>query len=295
MEMFLVVESGVYAGRSLRVSGPLYVIGRDPQCNLRPASESVSRRHCEIQLGSGWVTVRDLGSMNGTIVNGYRLKNDARAIRDGDRLEVGPLVFTVRIEDPAKAGAVGDIPPPPANLGATGDRIPAPGARTAPLRAIPSGPVDTHLLRNKPRPAPAPPAEAPPAEAPPPEPRPAVAHGPTRVPDESDEGSKIIGTESTVTDPPHVPDQTTVVAPALPPVLPAAQGPSWARQEEQAESESADETEATARALTETEHAAPVRPPVTSRLKPAGDYQGVSKAADDILKKMIPKKKKKKP
>ena len=52
----------------------------------------VSRRHAEIRRGaSGW-SIRDLGSTNGTIVNGARLDRP-RTLADGDSVTIGPWHF----------------------------------------------------------------------------------------------------------------------------------------------------------------------------------------------------------
>ncbi|WP_435897408.1 FHA domain-containing protein [Streptomyces tsukubensis] len=67
-------------------------IGRDPGNGLRLTHESVSRAHAELSLrGAGWV-LRDLGSMNGTKVNGQRVAG-AVPVRDGDAVSFGQIAF----------------------------------------------------------------------------------------------------------------------------------------------------------------------------------------------------------
>ncbi len=84
------------------------VIGRSRECNLRIASTQVSRRHCCIKIREETVVICDLGSANGTFVDGRRIP----AGRDiplaaGSQLSIGPVGFVVRYEnDPAPA------PPP---------------------------------------------------------------------------------------------------------------------------------------------------------------------------------------
>jgi hypothetical protein len=59
--------------------GPRSSIGRNQECDLVILTSSVSREHAEIaQVGSGW-TVRDLGSRNGTFIDGVRVEGDSRA------------------------------------------------------------------------------------------------------------------------------------------------------------------------------------------------------------------------
>jgi len=76
------------------------VIGRGEECTLRVPLQDVSRRHCEVLKGDE-LKVRDLASSNGTYVNGQRV-NEA-VLKAGDRISVGPVVFTVRIDgEPAE-------------------------------------------------------------------------------------------------------------------------------------------------------------------------------------------------
>lgn len=72
------------------------MVGRQTDCNLRVPAIDVSRRHCEIMLEDDELTVRDLGSRNGTYVNGQ--KTDIKELSPGDVLSVGPLVFVVQID-----------------------------------------------------------------------------------------------------------------------------------------------------------------------------------------------------
>ena len=76
--------------------GPVFRIGRGEDCQLRPRSEMISRRHCEILVEEGATKVRDLGSRNGTFVNGERVKGE-RQLKTGDRLKMGPLEFEVQL------------------------------------------------------------------------------------------------------------------------------------------------------------------------------------------------------
>ncbi|MDQ0793208.1 DUF1707 and FHA domain-containing protein [Streptomyces sp. B1I3] len=70
---------------------PLH-IGRDPGNGLRLSHETVSRRHAElIAHGSRWI-LRDLGSTNGTCVNGRRVIGSV-PVRDGDQVSFGRMVF----------------------------------------------------------------------------------------------------------------------------------------------------------------------------------------------------------
>jgi hypothetical protein len=64
------------------------VIGRDARCDLTLANPRISRRHCEIVLLRGLAWVCDLGSTNGTRLNG-RAITAATPLRDGDIIQLG--------------------------------------------------------------------------------------------------------------------------------------------------------------------------------------------------------------
>ena len=68
------------------------VIGRSRCCELTLKSLDASRRHAEIISVSGGYRIRDLGSTNGTIVNGNNV--DERTLKTGDRIEIGGEFIT---------------------------------------------------------------------------------------------------------------------------------------------------------------------------------------------------------
>jgi pSer/pThr/pTyr-binding forkhead associated (FHA) protein len=72
------------------------VLGRGEDCSLRIPLLNVSRQHCELILGAGELRVRDLASSNGTYVNNRRVNETP--LKAGDRLVVGPVIFTVQID-----------------------------------------------------------------------------------------------------------------------------------------------------------------------------------------------------
>src|SRR5579862_1654674 len=88
----MVLSAGAAEGKALPITTAQFIIGRDPQCNLRPASAMISKRHCAVLVKSGQVFVRDFDSTNGTFVNEQPIKGEV-ALKDGDVLKVGPLSF----------------------------------------------------------------------------------------------------------------------------------------------------------------------------------------------------------
>jgi DNA-binding NtrC family response regulator len=76
------------------------VIGRAPDVELRVQHASVSRRHATIRIDDGTVRIADLGSHNGTRVNG-ELVSEARTLASGDVATVGDVVLVVHFSTPA--------------------------------------------------------------------------------------------------------------------------------------------------------------------------------------------------
>jgi len=97
MDVRLVIERGRTRTRVVRLTSHETFIGRQKGCGVRIPSAEVSRRHCALRLADGYLTVQDLGSINGTFVNGMRVVNQ-EVVRPGDHLEVGPVRFIVEYE-----------------------------------------------------------------------------------------------------------------------------------------------------------------------------------------------------
>ncbi|WP_112240113.1 DUF1707 and FHA domain-containing protein [Kribbella monticola] len=78
---------------------PTVRIGRGDGATLRLTDLSVSRFHAELRhVGDGWM-VRDLNTMNGTLVNGTRITSPTR-VRPGDHLQFGAILYTLTAPDP---------------------------------------------------------------------------------------------------------------------------------------------------------------------------------------------------
>lgn len=72
------------------------IIGRSDDCQIRVRSAGMSRKHCEVTIEDGSVTVRDLGSSNGTFVNQEKI--DSIPVSGGDLISFGGLVFVVEVD-----------------------------------------------------------------------------------------------------------------------------------------------------------------------------------------------------
>ena len=79
-------------GEWLLSEGP-NVVGRDRDCAIRIDSVELSRRHAQVVMKDGIATVEDLGSKNGTHVNGLPVVQPV-ALKDGDQIEVGSVTMT---------------------------------------------------------------------------------------------------------------------------------------------------------------------------------------------------------
>ncbi len=101
----LIVASGKSAGRSISLKRSKLVIGRAEECDVRPLSEEVSRRHCAVFVGPSDLWVEDLKSRNGTFVNGKRIDAETRIkLADGDTIRVGSLELRVASQTAAGPG-----------------------------------------------------------------------------------------------------------------------------------------------------------------------------------------------
>jgi pSer/pThr/pTyr-binding forkhead associated (FHA) protein len=73
------------------------IIGREKGCKIRIPSSSISRQHCRLAAINDVLTVKDLGSSNGTFVNEGRI-GELSYLKPGDVLRVGPYRFLVRYD-----------------------------------------------------------------------------------------------------------------------------------------------------------------------------------------------------
>jgi pSer/pThr/pTyr-binding forkhead associated (FHA) protein len=66
------VVDGRLAGQTVEI-GTRLLVGRETDCDLRPVGEFVSRHHCALAFDGFTLRILDLGSKNGTFVNGHRI------------------------------------------------------------------------------------------------------------------------------------------------------------------------------------------------------------------------------
>lgn len=182
MKLSLVVLTpGPNQGKMLEIKLSQFLVGRDTQCHLRPASPMISKRHCAVLQREGKVFVRDFDSTNGTFVNNEQIKGEIE-LNNGDQLKIGPLSFTVLIE--ASTPVNRPTPPPPTKPATK--TVPAVKAGT-PVPATNSKPAAKPAPKSKPAPQSEAPAE--PAASPPPEEEESVAAAATDAPQAEESAS----------------------------------------------------------------------------------------------------------
>lgn len=96
MDVILKVLEGAKSGAKVAIKKSEFVIGRSQECQLCAGSSAVSRRHCAILRTDNRVSIKDLGSRNGTLVNGEKIDGEFE-LSSGDEITVGPLKFLLTI------------------------------------------------------------------------------------------------------------------------------------------------------------------------------------------------------
>ena len=178
----LEIEAGAERQRfELPEAATEIVIGRSADCQWIIPSGAVSRRHAVLRRRGDELVVEDLGSSNGTLVNGERLSGP-RTLRDRDKLQLGAVEIRVVIPEPEPAAdrtmaldATRRMPPEPP---APHTRVAAPppplappqhSGRTATAAVSPQPPPPVPSAQTPPRaPSLSPPSPPTPAPSPPP-------------------------------------------------------------------------------------------------------------------------------
>ncbi len=86
------------AEKQIRLTKPVSVVGRTSECDVVLRASDISKQHCRITIDPDGVTLEDLGSANGTFVNGERIKK--AQLEDRDRVRFADHEFKVRLARP---------------------------------------------------------------------------------------------------------------------------------------------------------------------------------------------------
>jgi len=89
---------------AIDINRDLTVVGRKEDCDLRLNHKSVSKMHCVIVKTDGLLILRDLGSTNGTRVNGLRIRR--AALLPNDQLSIAGFKFCIYLGPDEQAAAL---------------------------------------------------------------------------------------------------------------------------------------------------------------------------------------------
>jgi S-DNA-T family DNA segregation ATPase FtsK/SpoIIIE len=136
------IVAGPNAGTIIPLARGQLIIGRDDTCDIVLADADVSRRHAVIDVSSDGIAVRDIGSTNGTRVDGIHVPSEGSSVRPGCLIGIGDSLLAVSGPDqtpatlqPANDGTVLVLRPPRAQPTTAGREI------TLPTRSVSSRPM----------------------------------------------------------------------------------------------------------------------------------------------------------
>ncbi|MGI8461957.1 MAG: FHA domain-containing protein [Solirubrobacterales bacterium] len=135
-ELILELVEGEGAGQTYDLDNDV-TAGRDPAQQIALSDDQVSRRHARFSVSGGAATVEDLGSRNGTYVNGQVL-HGSRGIVPGDRVRMGLTVFELRSRAQVDRQASAVSPMPQITMIGADVLRPAPEADLAPVAEHPA-------------------------------------------------------------------------------------------------------------------------------------------------------------
>jgi pSer/pThr/pTyr-binding forkhead associated (FHA) protein len=138
MQIVLVIFRAGADTQSVSIVQDMTVIGRREECDLRIGILDISRKHCRLIRDFDALRIEDLGSSNGTYVNGVRIREATLAA--GDRIQIGPVTLIVQIDGQPPEDEMEPGPPPPMDL--TDDAL------TGTSAAVPAPPEDEFAIEN---------------------------------------------------------------------------------------------------------------------------------------------------
>lgn len=157
----LVVRRGPQPNQVYELNKDIVTLGRDITNDIVINDPECSRHHLRLTRGAGGYTLEDLGSTNGTFINGQRLSG-ARPLRVGDMVGLGETVTLAYESGLAPAAAQGEAPGMTAPSAA--QRAPVAASPYAPAQSPPPPPYGGYSVQ--PQPAYSPPQQAPAVQPP---------------------------------------------------------------------------------------------------------------------------------
>jgi pSer/pThr/pTyr-binding forkhead associated (FHA) protein len=101
MDVVLILFKKNGSRKTFSLRDDTMIIGRHDDCDLRIPLKDVSRKHCQINRNNDSLKIRDLGSRNGTFINGKRI-NEETVAQAGDYITILPLTFLLQINGEPK-------------------------------------------------------------------------------------------------------------------------------------------------------------------------------------------------
>ncbi len=145
------IEAEGRTANYMPLTDPIITLGRGADNDMVLPSDGVSRHHARFQASeTGW-TVVDLGGLNGTFVDGRRIRpNELKPLKSGTHVQVGPYTLTLEL-DQAHGQTITDLPKyerptePPRRTGQPTQAIPPANPQSDP----PSTPLGLYLTRER--------------------------------------------------------------------------------------------------------------------------------------------------
>ena len=102
----LIIQEGNSPKTQWPLTNEITIIGRDSNSDIQIDERQISRQHAEISFSSQGYTLRDLGSKNGTYLNGQPVSQEPQIIRNGDEIGVALCAKTTFVAEEATAPVV---------------------------------------------------------------------------------------------------------------------------------------------------------------------------------------------
>src|SRR5262245_59016598 len=132
----LKVLGGKFQGKLIPLNTKKFLVGREQDCHLRPNSDMVSRHHCIFLVDDFTVRLRDLGSTNGTRVNGEMVRHEV-VLNDGDKITIGKLELQLALGKAAAVPAGASTSPATTDLPSSEFELPVAPSASETMHEIP--------------------------------------------------------------------------------------------------------------------------------------------------------------
>jgi hypothetical protein len=105
----LIAYQGILSGQRWKIKKGSFIMGRADDCDVVIPDRQISRYHARIERDVGGYLLRDLGSKNGTYVNGELLRGQPYRLQDGDEIELATVIQLGFVSGEATLPLTGDL------------------------------------------------------------------------------------------------------------------------------------------------------------------------------------------